>query len=87
MTCLEFFDASGGVHNLCLSRVERMALVADIDFEFILSRSDGGLVAAYAMYFGSRVVFGVNLFFHMFCIDVARPRRAMPSIAVLSSIE
>lgn len=69
---LELLDASGGIDDLRLARIERMAAVADIDIELVLGRSYGRLIAAYAGNFGCCVVFGMNLFLHNgVCIDVA----------------
>jgi len=60
----KLLDASCGVHNLCLSGVKRVAVIADIDIKLVLGRSNGGLVAAYAAHFRDRVVFWVDFCLH-----------------------
>jgi hypothetical protein len=59
-----FRNATCGVHNLCLARIERVAAGADIDIELVLGRSDGGCVPADAGHFRSRVVFWMYFCLH-----------------------
>lgn len=73
---LELLDASSGVYDLCLARVERMAVVADIDVEFLLGRSYGRLVAAYAGNFSCCVIFWVNFCLHN-CMYRCRRRQLL----------
>ena len=43
---LKFFNTSCRVHELCLARVERMANVANIDFQFRFGRLGGKFISA-----------------------------------------
>ena len=68
---LELLNASCGIQNLCLSGIERVAVVADIDVKLCLGRSDGSLVTAYAGNFCCRIVLWVNFCLHNDCVSMS----------------
>ena len=63
VAALESLDATAGIHELLLSGVERMALVAKLDVQGWLGGFSRESVAAGACDLGDDV-FGVNVLFH-----------------------
>src|SRR5690349_11862756 len=73
----ELLDAAGGVHELLLAGVERVALRAHFNLELVASKRGAGvpLVAA-AAGDGDGAVFGVNLRFHVASVPMGSDRKA-----------
>jgi hypothetical protein len=61
---LETLHSTGGVKYAPLPGVERVALAAYLDLEFLSSRARGESMAARAGNFGIIEIFGMNFFFH-----------------------
>ena len=60
---LELFDPTGGINELELTRVERVADIANVDLEFFSGAASGEAIAATAGHFGFEVL-GVDAIFH-----------------------
>ena len=68
---LELIDTSTGINQLLLARKERMAVAADIHFQYVAffrrTRFEGSAARASNRYF---VIFGVYISFHYFHLAV-----------------
>ncbi len=60
---LELFDPTGGINELELTRVERVADIANVDLEFFAGTASSETVSATACHLGF-VVFWVDAVFH-----------------------
>ena len=60
---LELLDAPFSVHELLLTRKERMASVADVNLQFFPRTPRGKRIPARARYLGREII-GVNAFLH-----------------------
>ena len=67
---LELFDSSGGIHELELAGVERVADVANVDAELFANAASLERIAATAGYFGFLIV-GMDVVFHDFLATFA----------------
>src|SRR6185369_16101646 len=68
----EALDAAGGINQLLLAGVERVALRADLGGDLGLGGTALELVSAQALH-GDFVVFGMDAFFHIFLLAGRAP--------------